>query len=317
MFTDIDFHPYDISWSDWEDLQNGDVNDVMYPHEDTISDIRKVLDEYASPTYPSSKGYEVTIRQRPAVQDFRPLSPFKRVRRKCHEKENAGVQAVAGPSIDYNRCAMHNVAGCNEQDVDNDTQRSTEDIDSGENIAIVNSRKRNEPEEDLPSGKCIDDEEFTPDVTCSKNTQQNRPVIDCRRYNFPHMRERGKCQSNLCESNYGDEGACTNVNADNHGRHDAVYAVGMPVIVYVSGNPYLAAVITKISGDKVYVKYPGGLYDQYEYYVPNKDILPFKSQFTNGIFCPIRPIAKNNPRRQTLRNKIMLYEDRMQRYLTR
>ncbi|XP_050061992.1 uncharacterized protein LOC126551807 [Aphis gossypii] len=43
MFTDIDFHPYDISWSDWEDLQNGDVNDVMNSHEDTISDIRKVL----------------------------------------------------------------------------------------------------------------------------------------------------------------------------------------------------------------------------------------------------------------------------------
>jgi len=42
MFTDIDFHPYDISWSDWEDLHN---DDVMNPREDIISDIRKVLDE--------------------------------------------------------------------------------------------------------------------------------------------------------------------------------------------------------------------------------------------------------------------------------
>ncbi|CAI6355273.1 unnamed protein product [Macrosiphum euphorbiae] len=92
MFTDIDLHPYDISWSDWEGLHNDYVKN---PHGDTISDIRKVLDEYASPTYPSSKGYEVTIRQRPGVQDFRPLSPFKRVRRKCHGHDIAGVQAVS------------------------------------------------------------------------------------------------------------------------------------------------------------------------------------------------------------------------------
>jgi len=97
----------------------------------------------------------------------------------------------------------------------------------------------------------------------------------------------------------------------------AVYAVGMAVNVYVSGNPYLAAVITKLTGDKVYVKYPGGIYDQYEYYIPNKDILPFKTQFPDGKFCPIRPITKNNPRKQVLRNKIMLYEDRIHRYLTR
>ncbi|VVC42389.1 Hypothetical protein CINCED_3A014073 [Cinara cedri] len=132
MFTDIDFHPYDISWSDWTDLYNDDVVD---PHEDTISDIRKVLDEYASPTYPSSKGYEVTIRQRPAVQDLRPLSPFRRVRRKFHEHDN-----VAGPSIDYNRCEMQNVAVCNEQDVDNNTHRCIQDNDSGENVAIINSQ---------------------------------------------------------------------------------------------------------------------------------------------------------------------------------
>ncbi|XP_025414231.1 uncharacterized protein LOC112686240 [Sipha flava] len=157
-----------------------------------------------------------------------------------------------------------------------------------------------------------------PDVTCSKHTQQNRPIIDCRRYKVPLIRERVKCHySNVCESNFSNEGSCTNVNADNHGRHDAVYAVGMPVNVYVSGNPYLVAVITKITGDKVYVKYPGGIYDQYEYYVPNKDIMPFKSQFSSGIFCPIRPIPKNDPRRQCLRRKIMLYEERMQRYLTR
>lgn len=289
MFTDIDFYPYDISWSGWTDLRN---DDVMDPHEDTISDIRKVLDEYASPTYPSSRGYELTIRQRPAVQDLRPLSPFKRVRRKCHEHDNAGAQTVAGPSIDYNLCEMQNVAVCNEQDIYNNTHRCLQDNDSG-------SRKRGEPEQNVPSGEC------------------NRPVIDCRRYNFPPMRKRGNFQSNVCESNFGNEGACSIINADNHGRHDAVYAVGMPVNVYVSGNPYLAAVISNITDDKVYVKYPGGRYDQYEYYVPKKDILPFKSQFSNGIFCPIKPITKNNPRKQTLRNKIMLYEDRMQRYLTR
>ncbi|CAI6359482.1 unnamed protein product [Macrosiphum euphorbiae] len=187
---------------------------------------------------------------------------------------------------------MQNVAVCNEQDIDNITHRCLQANDSG-------TRKRDEPEQNVPSGEC------------------NRPVIDCRRYNFPPMRKRGKFQSNVCESNFGNEGACSIINADNHGRHDAVYAVGMPVNVYVSGNPYLAAVITNIIGDKVYVKYPGGIYDQYDYYVPNKDILPFKSQFSNGLFCPIRPITKNDPRKQTLRNKIMLSEDRIQRYLKR
>jgi len=36
------------------------------------------------------------------------------------------------------------------------------------------------------------------------------------------------------------------------------------VNIFASGNPYLAAVITKIIDEEVYVKYPGGRFDRYE-----------------------------------------------------
>lgn len=108
---------------------------------------------------------------------------------------------------------------------------------------MKNERKRNVPEPGFLAIQDVgcaprDDEEFIPDVACSQNTLQNCPVIDCRRYIFPKMRERGKCNETGNILMYEDAGRSSSDNeALDHDvagcltPENIVYTVGMSMLM--------------------------------------------------------------------------------------
>jgi len=219
-----------------------------------------------------------------------------------------------------------------------------------------NERKRDVPERDFPDIQDVvcahrDDEQLTPDVACSQEPFQNRPVIDCRRYIFPPMRERGKrnetcnvlnnedagetssddeaqrhdvagCHTQMRKRGKFNEDAGHSSPDDEAPRHDdagcntenIVYTIGMPVNAYIAGDPYLAGIVTNVMDGKVFFKFPGGRFDKYEYAISTKDLRPFETQFPNGVFRPIRPIHAKE-RKTYLKSKIRTYEARLKDYL--
>jgi len=90
---------------------------------------------------------------------------------------------------------------------------------------------------------------------------------------------------------------------------DSVFVVGEAVNELTRGDPYLAGYITKIEGDDIYVKFPYGRFDKYEYKYQKNAILPFTTQFPNGIFKPIKLLTSRTVLMQ--RRKIQEYEQRL------
>jgi len=90
----------------------------------------------------------------------------------------------------------------------------------------------------------------------------------------------------------------------------------MPVNAYIAGDPFLAGIVINITDGKVFIKFPGGRFDKYDYAIPTKDLLTFETQFPNGVFRPIRPIHDKD-RKIYLRSKIKTYEERLRDYLNK
>jgi len=125
-------------------------NNFYDPHEATILQIQEVLAEYEQPVFPSSRNYEVTTRNRPPVVDYQELPPLRRVRRKCYEEEHAG-------------------------------QSTDKELDNEELIECFAGPSTNNTLSDQPH------------ITVGAalpNPYGDRPIIDCRGYKFPLMRER-------------------------------------------------------------------------------------------------------------------------------
>lgn len=125
-------------------------NNFYDPHEATILKIQEVLAEYEQPVFPSSRNYEVTTRIRPPVVDYQELPPLRIVRRKCYEEEHAGQSTDNGLN--------------NEELIESFAGPSTNNTLSDQPHINVGAA--------LP------------------NPYGDRPIIDCRGYKFPSMRER-------------------------------------------------------------------------------------------------------------------------------
>lgn len=70
--------------------------------------------------------------------------------------------------------------------------------------------------------------------------------------------------------------------------------------------PYLAGVVTNVDGDKVWVEYPGAKSKRGPYCYLSAKVLPFRSQFVEGVFKPIK-ICLGRPK-QYQRRLIQIYE---------
>ncbi|KAF0706307.1 zinc finger protein 431-like [Aphis craccivora] len=91
------------------------------------------------------------------------------------------------------------------------------------------------------------------------------------------------------------------------------FVAGEAVNVLTGGEPYLAGYISKICGNDIYIKFPGGRYEIYEYKYPPHAILKFRTQFPNGKYSPLI-VRPNKPGH---RQKIKKYETRIQEYFNK
>ncbi|CAI6370792.1 unnamed protein product [Macrosiphum euphorbiae] len=96
--------------------------------------------------------------------------------------------------------------------------------------------------------------------------------------------------------------------ASNH-----LFVVGEGVNAISPTDPYLAGYITRIDGDDIFVKFPYGRLDPYEYKYRIDQVLPLQTQFPAGKFKPIKLTKRD---KQVQRQKIKLYEERLQRHFT-
>lgn len=88
---------------------------------------------------------------------------------------------------------------------------------------------------------------------------------------------------------------------------NSLFVVGEAVYVLTKGDPYLAGYITKIEGEEIYIKFPLGRFNNYEYKYYKDSILPFTTQFPNGIFTPIKLITSRT--RTMQKRKIQDHEE--------
>jgi len=98
----------------------------------------------------------------------------------------------------------------------------------------------------------------------------------------------------------------------NDERREPLFVVGEGVNVLTKGLPYLAGYITRIEGNDIFIKFPFGRFDKYEYKYQVDSILPFTTQFLNGKFTVIK-IIKSRPL-ACQKRKIKDYEERLQEY---
>ncbi|XP_050057415.1 uncharacterized protein LOC126550270 [Aphis gossypii] len=64
--------------------------------------------------------------------------------------------------------------------------------------------------------------------------------------------------------------------------------VGIPFLATSRGEPYLAGLVTSVEGEVVTVQFPG----KGSYIYEKTNIIPFRSQFENGIFKSIKLVPK-------------------------
>lgn len=94
---------------------------------------------------------------------------------------------------------------------------------------------------------------------------------------------------------------------------EQLFTVGMSVNAVGPTEPYLAGYVTKIEGEDIFVKFPYGRCNDYEYKYNKSKVQPFQTQFPNGRFTPLK-VVSSRPIKSQMR-KIKTYEERLQHFL--
>ena len=76
--------------------------------------------------------------------------------------------------------------------------------------------------------------------------------------------------------------------------------------------PYYAGIVERVEGDHVYVFFPSQ-YENVAFKYERKSVIPYRSQFDNGKFQPLKPVTKLQ--RTYKRKLILTYENNVNNYI--